>query len=163
MPYLDLRGSDVFEQPDFLDSGSVDLPHIAAVLLLKIKILLDLSSLDQTALVGTKVPQEILDVIREQTVSTKIVLENKKLAESTDHKAVVTDLNKQIAALIKWTSKANKHFLPAIIEPRNYLTARPSAYSHGSAEQMYLALQYSYDSWSETPGAIGYLKTKLAK
>jgi hypothetical protein len=121
---------------------------MGAVLLLKIKILFDMHALDRTAGVGTKVLQEVLDEIRARTPSTTIVRENKALVNFKDHKDVIQKLDKQINDLIKWTNASNQSFLPTMIEPKHYLTLRPQAYSHGIPEQMQLALQYSYDSWT---------------
>lgn len=162
LPFLNIEGADVFEAPSHLNSRWVDLAYIAAILLLKIKIVLDLSALDHSSMVGNMVPQEVLDIIRAQTLSTAIVRENRSLADYTDHKELVAKFESQIKDLIASTNIANKHLLPAIVNPGSNLTARPQMYCHGTPAQMQLSLQYSYDAWKETPGAIQYLKSKLA-
>lgn len=161
LPFLNIEGADVFEAPSHLKSRWVDLAYIAAILLLKVKIVLDLSALDHSSMVGNMVPQEVLDIIRAQTPSTAIVRENKSLADGVDHKELIAKLESQIKDLIASTNIANKHLLPAIVNPGSNLTARPQMYSHGTPAQMQLSLQYSYDAWKETPGAIQYLKSKL--
>lgn len=62
-PYLDIKNDDVFEPVEYLCNGwnlLCDLSHVVAVTLLKIKLLLDLTALQNSAAVGEKGPREIL-------------------------------------------------------------------------------------------------------
>lgn len=67
---------------------------------------------------------------------------------------------KDLYAAVK---SSNKHFWPALLNPGKHLTARPEAYSHGSLAQMQLVLQYSYDAWTETPGAVDVIRELFRK
>ena len=70
-PYLDVKNADALEAP--LDAWAkndfLGLSHVAAVLLIKIQILLDLQAVQNTtmALNGT-IPPEIIQLIRGQFV-----------------------------------------------------------------------------------------------
>lgn len=63
--------------------------------------------------------------------------------------------------LFNAVSKANKHFWPALSSPDRHLTARPEACARGTVEEMQDALRLAYDAWSETPGAIEFIKAKM--
>lgn len=69
-------------------------------------------------------------------------------------------LSSQVDQLYQAVKKANRHFWPAMLNPNRHLQARPEAYSQGSVEEMQIMLQYSYDSWRETPGAIEVIEAK---
>ncbi|KXT13518.1 hypothetical protein AC579_4174 [Pseudocercospora musae] len=64
-------------------------------------------------------------------------------------------------ALDQAAKQNNKHFWPAIVDPGCALTARPETYSMGSKEEMELMLQYLYEAWEETPGAVEWVKRRL--
>lgn len=73
----------------------------------------------------------------------------------------IKQLESQIDLLYAAVNKANEHFWPALLNPADELTARPDI--HGKPEQakMQIVLQYSYDAWIETPGAIDLIRRKL--
>jgi hypothetical protein len=156
-PYLHLKGEDIFEPIDFLKGKLTALSHTASIMLVKIRILRDLKALDDSGVVGEIVPQEILDNIRGQLVST-IVAGNKDIMNSKDQKPLIEKLEKQVEELYKSLHKSNQYFCDALLEPGRYLTARPGAYTHGSREQMAINLQYCYNSWVETPGALDMIR-----
>jgi hypothetical protein len=156
-PYLHLKGEDPFEPVDLFKGKWTALSHTASVMLVKIRILRDLKALDDSDVVGEIVPQEILDNIRGQLVST-IVAGNKDIMNSKDQKPLIEKLEQQVKELYESLHEANPYFWDALLEPGRHLTARPEAYSHGSREQMAINLQYSYNSWVETPGAIDMIR-----
>ncbi len=151
LPYLDTKDADAFEGVDIFASEYADLSFTVALTLLKIRLLLDLRSLQVSALLDTRVPQELLDNIRDQLVST-IVAENKKIMDSEDQGPLIGKLEKQVKQMHASVNKANKYFWAALLKPEQHLTAPLQAYTHGSVAHMQLALQYSYESWAETLG-----------
>jgi hypothetical protein len=161
LPFLDVKNADVFESVEYLCGKYNSLSQTVAVTLLKIKLLLDLTALQNSAIVGEKVPREILDGIQAHISRSPIIGGDKDIMESRDHTATIDKLTAQVDALYKAVKKTNKHFWPSLLDPKWYLTARPEAYSCGSIEEMQLVLQYSYDSWHETPGAIEVIKAKI--
>jgi hypothetical protein len=160
-PYLDIKNADVFEPVKYLRHKYINLSHTVAVTLLKIKLLLDLTALRDSTVVGERVPREILDGIQAYLPQSSIIAWNRDILQRRDHTAAINELTAQIDALYKTVKEANKHFWPSLLEPGGHLTARPDAYTHGSMEQMQLVLQYSYDSWVETPGATEVIKAKV--
>ncbi|KAL8653266.1 MAG: hypothetical protein Q9226_003923 [Calogaya cf. arnoldii] len=108
-----------------------------------------------------KVPQEILDSVRSQLVTT-VVSNNAKIMKSVDQTPLVKEIEKQVQALYIKAQQQNMHFWPTLLNPGRNLGARPNSYSPGSPQHMQLILNYSYNSWKETPGAIetiGKLRT----
>ena len=161
-PFLDVKGADVFEPPqDFIHKFG-DLSHTIAITLVKIRLLIDVRTLQNSSLIGTKVPQEILDSLREHLVSS-IIAENRSIMDATDQTYLIQKLEGQVETLYTAVKKQNQHFWKALLNPGKHLTALPAAYSHGSREQMQLVLQYSYNAWAETPGAIDVIKELVRK
>ncbi|KAL1968778.1 hypothetical protein VTN77DRAFT_1139 [Rasamsonia byssochlamydoides] len=163
LPYLDIKNADAFEPVDYLWSDFPDLSRMVAITLLKIKLLLDVIALENSAAtVGKKVPPEILDAIQPHVARSPIIAGNKAILERKDHRAAIIDkLGAQVDRLYKAVDKTNRYFWPSLLKPGRHLTARPEAYSRGSMEEMQLMLQYSYDAWIETPGAIEVIKAKV--
>jgi hypothetical protein len=158
LPHLDIKNADVFESVEYLCGEFIDLHQKLAIALLKIKLMIDLTALTNSGLVGHKVPQEILDRIKTHIALSPIITENKDIMERKDHTAVIEELITQVHMLYGAVENANQHFWPALLNPGTHLNARPDTCSRGTIEEMQLALMYSYDSWIETPGAIEEIK-----
>jgi hypothetical protein len=157
LPFLDVKDADVFEPVDAFTRRFFPLSHAVSITLLKVRLLLGVRALQHSAAVGEKLPQEALDNIPGQLVST-IVAKNKDIMESKDQSALIEKLESQVNKLYTAVKRENKYFWPAFLQPGAHLTARPFAYTHGSLEQMQLALQYNYNSWVETPRAIDVIR-----
>ncbi|TVY36284.1 hypothetical protein LOCC1_G008609 [Lachnellula occidentalis] len=163
LPYLDVRNADAFEACDFYTGEYLDLSHTVAVTLIKTRMLHDLKSLQDsttsTALAESipRLPQEVLDNIRAQSVST-IIAGNAETMCSKDQGPAIEGLKVQVEELYEAVKKENEHFWPALLRPGNNLTARPGGYVNGTKEHMQIVLQCSYDSWVETPGAIDLIR-----
>jgi hypothetical protein len=64
-PYLDTNAADVFEGVELFTGSRFYLPHVVAVTLLKLRLLIDLESLQRAKeIAGPHVPREILDTIQ---------------------------------------------------------------------------------------------------
>ena len=161
-PYLDVKAADVFEPPLENFMVSYDLSHVAAITLLKIRLLIDLRTLQNSSIIAHKMPQEILDSLRGQLVSS-IVAEKKSIMNTRDQAPLIQNLERQVQDLYMAVKKLNKHFWPALLSPGKYLTARPPAYSHGSLEEMQLVLQYNFEAWRETPRAVEVIKGMISE
>jgi hypothetical protein len=163
LPFLDVKNADAFESVEPFCGQYIDVSHIVGLTLLKIKLLLDLTALRNSAILGEKVPSEILDGIQVHVPRSPIISGNKAILIREDHTAAIDKLTAQVDTLYETVKDSNKHFWRGLMEPERYLASRPDAYSHGSIEQMQLVLQYSYDSWIETKGAIEVIKAKFKK
>lgn len=124
---------------------------------------MDVRALQNSSVIGNKVPQEILDSVRGQLVSGSVVAENKSIMNAKDQAPLIETLERQVQDLYTAVKKLNQHFWPALLNPGKHLTARPEAYSHGSVAQMQLILQYSFDAWTETPGALDMVRELVGK
>lgn len=158
-PYLDIQGVDIFESPREHFTGEYgSLSRGVAVTLLKIRLLLDLRALQNSSMIGDKVPQEILDGVRGQLVSGSAIAENESIMNARDQAPLIRTLEVQVQDLYTAVKRTNEYFWPALLKPGKHLTAEPEAYGDGSPEQMQVVLQYSYDAWTETPGAIDMIR-----
>ncbi|KAH6669057.1 hypothetical protein B0J14DRAFT_156265 [Halenospora varia] len=158
LPYLDLNGEDVFESPELFIRKWADLGHAVAVALLKVKLLLDVKMLKNATVVGEKVPAEILDNIRNQLVTRTVIFERKEIMEAQDLEPLIKKLEGQVEELYAGVTNLNKFFWQGLLNPDRHLSALPSAYSHGSVEEMQLVLKYTYAAWIETPGAVDIIR-----
>jgi hypothetical protein len=156
-PYLDLKDENAFEPPDLFAGRFPAIAHVTSVALLKIRILFDLQALKSAAVIGEKVPQEVLDNICNQMVGN-IVARRQDIMEGKNLDPLIEDLQTQVSDMYNTVKNSNKYFWSALLRPGASLTARPEAYSRGSEAEMQLVLQYSYNSWAETPGAIDYIR-----
>jgi hypothetical protein len=162
LPFLDVKDADVFEPVDLFTRRYLAPSNTVSVTLLKIRLLLDVRDLQNSTAMGEKLPQEALDNIPGQLVST-IFAKNKDIMEGKDQSALIEKLESQVMKLYTAVKRENKYFWSALLQPGAHLTARPVSYSYGSLEQMQLVLQYNYDSWVETPGAIDVVRDLVKK
>lgn len=157
LPFLDVKDADSFESVELYTGTYADISFVVAVALIKFRLLLDIKALQNSTVLGEKVPQELLDSIRGQLVSS-IVAGNKDIMQNQDQTVLIKKLESQVEELFKAVNTSNKYFWPALLRPGSNLNARPQMYSKGTVEHMQLVLQYSYASWVETPGAIDMIK-----
>ncbi|KAF2031696.1 hypothetical protein EK21DRAFT_62694 [Setomelanomma holmii] len=154
LPYLDVKNADVFEEVGAFVGAWPSLAHNVAITLLKVRLMMDLQSLQQARLdAGPHVPQEILDTIQQHTASS-IITGRSEIVNRVDQTPHIMQLQKQVKELHAAVHKANPYFWPALLKPGDNLKARPTSYGFGDMSHMQLVLQYTYNAWAETPGAI---------
>jgi hypothetical protein len=163
LPYLDTKDADIFEPVEYLH-GKYASSHIVAATLIKLKLALDLRSLDRTVPeVGTRVPPEIWDNIRRKALLSPVLLGKKDVMAKVSNADLAQKLGVQMEDLFNTVHRANPHMWPTICDPGDHLTARPACYGMGTIEEAQISLKWSYDAWAETPGAIDVLKTMLER
>lgn len=156
LPYLDIKDADVFESVEAFTGRYLRLSNAIAVTLIKIRLLIDFQTLESAKQqVGPLVPKEIFDVIHKDAVSS--ISRNLEVLDE-DLAPRIKAVKAQVEQLYKAVNKANKYFWPAMLRPGNNLTLRPETYSFGSRQEMQIELQYWYNAWLETPGAIGVIE-----
>ncbi|KAH5046815.1 MYND-type zinc finger protein samB [Parastagonospora nodorum] len=156
--YLDTKNADVFQGLEIFTAREKDLSHLIVVTLIKIRLLMDLQSVQRAReFAGPHVPREILDTIQQHCITSIVACES-RIIERDDQSAQVAGLRKQILELYTVVTELNPHFWPALIEPGEHLKARPVSYKQGDEGQMQLVLQHNYNAWSETPGAISVIE-----
>ncbi|MCJ1459212.1 hypothetical protein MMC28_009589 [Mycoblastus sanguinarius] len=161
LPFLDVVDANVFESPQYLCVDFPDLSHIVSVTLLKIKLLLDLKVLQNSAFLVKKLPQELLEMVRRYIVASKIIWKDGNIMSLVNLADIIQKLSLQVDTLFKAVGKANKHFWTALINPAAHLNKQRTLYDPGSIWEMESHLQYCFDSWNETPGAIDIIKSKI--
>lgn len=114
-------------------------------------------------MLSEKGSQEILDIVRDQLICGTALEHRKDILTTEDQSSFIRELQKQIEILFAYVNDQNMHFRSALLKSGRNLTARPQYHSHGSVEEMQLVLQYNYDAWSETPGALDILGKLQAK
>lgn len=166
LPFLDLHGEDVFEPvaPLLQDPNGLELSHLVAMTLLKLRLLLDLYSLKNSTQVAKHLPQELLDHVRKTLVGNTVVSNHKILQEVRDGVDIsprIRNVEAQVSLLFEEVSNKNAHFWPAVVDPGRNLNARPEYFSQGDQAEMQIMLQHNYEAWRETPGAIAWVEDRL--
>ena len=163
LPFLDVVNANVFESPKYLWGRWPDLSQLLCVALLKIKLLLDLKALQNSAFLAIKLPPELADRVRLFIPMSEIIWKDGNIMSNIHQRDRIEDLSHQIDTLFVAVTKANSHFWPALLKPGTHLKARPDTYSQGNVAEMQMKLQYYFDAWNETPGAIEFIKARIDK
>ncbi len=189
LPYLDLRGADVLEDPTWVTRLKFgDLNHLVSLLILKLKMLVDVRNLKITrSLLSQKknLPTEIRDQIERDVIRSPLSFELQKQPHESfiksakklsDHireiGVAIMDANANLMFLLFepdealeigvaiMDAHANLMFL--LFEPDGALTAEPEAYSRGSWQEAALAIRNSYAALWETEGVLDLLNAGRA-
>lgn len=166
LPHLDIENDNAFEPLEVLQMGYAALPHRAMLCLLKWRLRSDLQDLKHASIAaGERVPAELLNNIRSHMLNPAAqnnTTLTRDVENGRDIGGHISQLEQQVDALFDALNNANKYYWAAVVEPGNHLTARPPHYSAGTVSEMQLALAQTYDAWAETPGAIEWVKRKVA-
>jgi hypothetical protein len=169
LPYCNIKNADVFENVDPFVKRFASLSHAIALLLIKIRLLLDLKALQNSSLLKKKLPPELIDNIRVHIPASTIIIGNKDIIESKDQTPLIEKLELQVVDLYTFVDTTNPYFFESLLQPEDDLKARPEYHSSGSVQEMQLYLQHNYASWAETLGAIemiqemsDYISTNLS-
>lgn len=160
--YLNIKNANAFERdPVELTGLFTPLAHITTFTLLKVKLLLDLMALQNSADVAPlqNVPPEIVDSILSFVPQSPIVANNRALLERQDHTKDIRQLDSQINMLHGVTQNINPYFWHVLFNPEDLLTKPlPQNPTSRSLEEALETLHYSYRAWVETPGALDLVK-----
>jgi hypothetical protein len=163
LPYLDIRGADVLEDPGPLLGKYPELNYLVAFLLLKLKLLVDVRNLKITRkiLAQRRLPFELQDQIERDVIRSPL---SARLQKDPPESLIKTEeklLNhiRQLGAALAGT---NDSFMFHLFEPDEPLSDHPDSYSRGSWEEMALAMQHSYATWWETEGVLDLLNDARA-
>ncbi|KAK5625827.1 hypothetical protein RRF57_001543 [Xylaria bambusicola] len=159
LPYLNLHGADVLEDPSWVIGKFPDLNHLVAVLILKLKMLIDVRNLKVTRSLLSKrkhLPTELRDQIERNVIRSPLSLELQKQPHESFTKSAKKLLN-HVRELGLAIMDANKSLIFLLFDPDEALTAEPDAYSHGSWQEAALAIQNTYAALWETEGVLDLL------
>lgn len=153
LPHMDLRGEDAFEDVERFCDKYAELDHVVAVTLLKIRMLLDLQSLQAVAReTDGKVPNEITSSIKSHVVTSNIIGGNREILDAPDHSARIKTLVSQVRALVLHVIKLNPYIWHMLLDREE--VDSPASFSRGFPEQAQIAIHYSFNAWLETDGAV---------
>lgn len=126
----------------FQDLQFSSVPQLVALVLLKIKLLLDLKALESD---------------RSSVPRSNIIASNLALSRQQN----MLGLELQAYTLYSIVRSLNPFVWLILQDPLPHLAQRPAMFSPGSLEQAQLTLVYSYRAWVETPGALELVKEKV--
>lgn len=157
LPYLDIHCADVFEDPDFI-ADFAGLNHVVALILIKLKLLIDIRNLNITRKVTASrgLPVELRDLIELAVIRSPLSIKLQKATPKGLAK-IEKKLMDQICRLGRTLTQTNEHFMFNLFEPDEALSALPDVYSRGSWEEMALVMQSSYTAFWETEGVLDLL------
>jgi hypothetical protein len=161
LPFLHIRNANALESVDYMCGSFADLSHVAAITLLKIKLLLDVKSLKNSSVLADRLPMEIVENIQRHVPQSAIISSNKTIMHQSNYDPLIAELSSQVELLYTTVDAVNEHFWLALVHPEDALNARPEYYSPGSESEMQLFLQYSFHAWLETPRALDFIKEML--
>ncbi|KAJ6133019.1 Zinc finger MYND-type [Penicillium samsonianum] len=148
LPYLDIKNANPLEPVDMFCDKLIDLHHLVSVTLVKAKVL-------QVILTRMRSPDESVAHM------LGLRLEPSTIANCADGWLEGVRLKAQIRVLYENVHKLNPHFWPALVNPGGNLEAKTTMFSIGSADQMRVALNLTYEAWHEAPGAIAVIEMAI--
>ena len=164
-PFLNTKGADPFEPTGFMDQGKFgDAHHCAALILLKIKILIDVINIRLARKVSiNRLPVELSEMCELATTRSPLSASLTK-KNSIELVAIEGLLVGQIRYLGSYLREENDHVITGLLHPDTWLTDIPETMSAGSTDEMQILLQHSFPAWWETAGAFELLRdsTKIA-
>lgn len=117
----------------------IDLPHLVSVTLVKVKVL-------QVILTRMRSPDESVAHMLGLRLKPPTIAKNPNIANCADGSLEGVRLKAQIRVLYENVHKLNPHFWPALVNPGGNLEANTTMFSIGSADQMRVALNLTYEA-----------------
>lgn len=170
LPFVDTKDANALEEPlqrAWTAKSYLDLSHAVTLLLIKVRILLDLQTVQNTttALGGT-FPPEIIGLIDGKLVRRDTLFRHQSLLSRPEKLApLMKNIKSQIREVYKAVGEYNPHFWNLMVNnPDACVLRRPQfdGYAQRSEEEALFILDYTFAAWYETPGAVKMLRD-LAK
>ncbi|KAK7553106.1 hypothetical protein IWX49DRAFT_171844 [Phyllosticta citricarpa] len=149
LPHLSIKDADIFEAVDVF-CGKDTIFFTFDMLLLKIKLLLDLKTLQRS-------PNNI------DEIATTIVQSRKEELRTIGLQSLIDRVESQVQQLYSSLKKSNANLWPVFLDPKPHLAASPEYLSSGSLEEAQIALQNSYQVWDDTQGAVDMVRSLVAQ
>ncbi|KAL8788701.1 MAG: hypothetical protein Q9213_001515 [Squamulea squamosa] len=155
-PYPKIVDADAFESPPATTATDNDLLNLVCMTLLKIRLLLDIKALQQTQQLSVKLPQELVDMVKELLPATDVVRNSRKIIRSRDYTSVIRDLSRQVGQCIQTVTQVNPDFWPTLVCHAGFRSPRETYVS--PTDPVHLTLHNCGDAWRENPQAIDVIK-----
>lgn len=158
-PFPNLSAGDVLEPVEDIwrNLDRHDLARSVALLLIKVRVLLDLQHFQTAASeFSGKFPQELLSIIRGQLVGPILAVRPELLRQSRDGIAEqIKAMKDQVQCLYKDIDKYNQRFWPSMLDnPKAAFEGRAFVKPGCSQSESNFIILHSYYAWQETPGAL---------
>lgn len=161
-PYLDHVDVDAFEPVNRFCTPDIDIDFVVATTLLKVKLSIDLKNLRTSQELKSKLPLEIVHLVRDSIPRSNIILSCSKKMHQANYDLDIAKLDKQIDVLVEMGQKVNPFIWRAYMRAYHHDTTEyPTSIS--SSQHMREAkkvLEYSLPTWKETDGAIDYIASR---
>lgn len=99
---------------------------------------MNVRALQNSSVIGEKLPQEMLDAVREHIVSGSAIAGNTNVLNARDQTVLIMDLEIQVDDLYDAVERMNKQFWPALLDSREH--------THNGNFEEGTALQHNYDA-----------------
>ncbi|KXJ85549.1 hypothetical protein Micbo1qcDRAFT_169301 [Microdochium bolleyi] len=151
-PYLDIRGADPLESISAVLLEHMDLDHAAALALLKVRMLIDVSEYEH----DDGFPADpTFDRRIGQVISERVSRRDQIAAQTISDK-----LAKQFSMLCTKVQDMNPYFWDTLLNDADI--SPPSYSSMGSPEEAALACIHGKRAWEESEDALGMADTEVA-
>lgn len=155
--YIKNANANALESVEYMCS-SRHVSHVSAMTLLKIKLLLDVRSLKNSTILGTRLPLEILQNVQRYIPQSMIISNDKKIMYLSNFDSLLEELISQVVLLYKTVSEANKYMWRALLEAEDHRDKEPEDYVSDHMRDILPMVQWSMDAWLETPGALELIR-----
>lgn len=154
-PHLTLRGADVLENVDFLDTTACH--HVIAALQLKLKLLVDIRDLKvmrkitSRSRVTAEVAKNLESAVIRSPLSTRFLGQSPELLAQTE-KTLLRQIRELGATMHEW----NPVYIERLFSPERTLSKNlnPRHIWAQTEEEEMDAMQHSYAAWWETEGVL---------
>ncbi|EXJ75329.1 uncharacterized protein A1O5_02025 [Cladophialophora psammophila CBS 110553] len=158
LAFLNVKDANLLEEVGYLDQlGHVQ--HTSAVMLLKLKLLIDIVNIKLARKVSaTRLPPQLWKHVEFHVVRSPI---SRQWVGEPYH--ILTYLQHKFRLHVKLLARSiqicNKHFVYVLLNADEHFGSNPTYWSPGSLEEIELLLQYSYAAWWEHEGALELLQS----
>lgn len=165
--FREVEGADALEPPgNWAHELRSEMSLNLALTLIKVRILLNLlAALNTTRALQGSVPEEIIELIREQLVEGIVQSRPEILRAGTEEIARrVEAIKAQITDLYKMVNTYNPHVWRLMLnDPHGAAASGPFSYPFNPEEEACLIIGKSLASWLETPGSFDVMRSVSQK
>ena len=157
--FLNVQDANVLEGVQYLDTKYPTVHHVSALLLLKLKLLIDIIAIKLTRrVISGPLPPELWELVELQVVRSPV---SRRWAGKSSNELmdVQQKLQSRVMSLARIAQNRNEHFVYLLLDAEKCLSHRPEHYSVGSFEEMLIVLQYSYSAWWQHEGVLDILRS----
>lgn len=164
LPYLNVQNADLLEHPEgsTWSFQKLCLSHLVALVLLKIRILLDIQALLDIAIIFQgRIPAEIIDMIA-RLIASDFLYSRLMCRGGLEHLVVVAStIKSQILRLYRAIDRRNLHFWAYMLDKSltfpNISNPNFKPYAFGSMQEVYIVANYNYLAMIEARGSLELL------